>query len=361
MKQNRDSGIELLRIIAMLMVIGVHIFLYGGYFERACEYGGIIELSARFLKLFFRPAVNIFVIITGYFMARSAFNLKKSYKRLLSLYGTVYFYSIMMGMIFFTGKPYFETSHSDLFVLLRMFFPITSQEWYFLTDYFLLCLFSPFVNIVLQKLNKKEYIILIVISSFLMTVWQFIINLAPFLMQDCNYGYEGLIDGKNVFSFLYIYMLGGYIGMYAKERKRPNFIYLVIVILCAVINCVIWVWCGEVLDYSSVAISYANPFVVLAAVCFLMFFKDIHFHNRVVNTLGSTTIGIYAFHEMEYMRNFIWDKFDFEKFDCSNLGVDLISIFAVMLFVFLMGTMIELIRQQLFGVVGKLFQIGKKE
>lgn len=29
MKKKRDSGIELLRIFAILMVIGVHIFVYG--------------------------------------------------------------------------------------------------------------------------------------------------------------------------------------------------------------------------------------------------------------------------------------------------------------------------------------------
>lgn len=91
MKKERDSGIELLRIFAMLMVIGVHAFLYGDYFEEACEYKGAIYKSAHFMKLFFRPAVDTYVIISGYFMVHTAFNLKKSYKRLLSMYGRYIF------------------------------------------------------------------------------------------------------------------------------------------------------------------------------------------------------------------------------------------------------------------------------
>lgn len=359
MKKQRDSGIELLRIVAMLMVIGVHIFLYGGYFDRACEYNDLVKSSAYFLKLFFRPAVNIFVVITGYFMVRSAFDLKASYKRLLSLYGTVYFYSIVLGIIFFAGQAHFETSRSDTLVLLRMFLPLTFQEWYFLTDYFLMCLFAPFVNIILQKLSKKEYLCLLTISIFVMSIWQYIMNIDPFLQEHCNYGYEGIVNGKNVFSFLYVYMLGGYVGLHMKPKKRPNFVYLIGIFLCVWANYFIWMNYGEVLNYNKVAISYTNPFIVSGAVLFLLFFKDLHFHSRLVNLLGSTTIGIYALHEMEYVRNFIWEKLSFAELDCSNLGTNLLRIFIIMLFVFFTGAIIDLLRQQIFKGIGALWNMGK--
>lgn len=354
MEKKRDSGIELLRIFAMLMVIGVHTFLYGDYFDHACEYGGLVESSAYFLKLFFRPAVNVFVIITGYFMARSTFDLKRSYKRLLSMYGTIYFYSIVLGILFFVARPYFKTNHADSATLWKMFFPLAAQNWYYLTDYILLCLFAPFLNIVLQRINKKEYQVLLALTTFVMSIWICLSNIEPFSQVVSDYGYEGIVSGKNVFSFLYIYALGGYIGMYVKVRKRPRLIYLAAVLACVVVNFLIWTNFGEILDYDKVAISYANPFVILSAVFLLLFFKDLHFYSRIINVLASTTIGIYAIHEMVFMRNFIWEKFSFEKIDCSNLGMNLVRIIMIMLIIFFGGAVIELIRQQLFKRVKSL-------
>ena len=142
MKEERDSGIELLRIFAIFMVIGVHIFAYGGYFKAACENTGLVWSSAHFMKLFFRPAVDIFVIITGYFMVHSPFDLKKSYKRALSIYGTVYFYSLLLGIIVLANKSAFETEDTVQIIIAKMLLPLFSQEWYFLTDYILLCLFA---------------------------------------------------------------------------------------------------------------------------------------------------------------------------------------------------------------------------
>lgn len=353
MKKKRDSGIELLRIFAMFMVIGVHAFLYGDYFDQACEYGGMVKYSAYILKLFFRPAVNIFVMITGYFMVHSSFNLKKSYRRLFSMYGTVYFYSIALGIVFFVMNPLFETDYTDIMVAWKMFFPLTAQSWYFLTDYILLCLFAPFLNIILINITKKEYHLLIILTTVVMSIWLCLSNIMPFSQVMRDYGYEGLVAGKNVFSFIYIYMLGGYIGLYGKARRRPKWGYLFGAAFCVLINYVIWINFDAVLDYSSVAISYANPFVVMNSVLLLLFFKDLHFYNNFVNLLASTTIGIYALHEMEYMRNFIWEQFSFQKVDCSNLGVNLLRIFSIMLFIFFTGALIELLRQLVFALIGR--------
>lgn len=361
MKKERDSGIELLRIFAMLMVIGVHAFLYGDYFEEACEYEGAIYRSAHFLKLFFRPAVDTYVIITGYFMVHTAFNLKKSYKRLLSMYGVIYFYSIVLGIIFFAARANFDSKFSDFSIFWKMFFPLTSQNWYFLTDYILLCLFAPFINIILQNIEKKDYKILIILLTLLMSIWLSLTNIEPLSEILSGYGYGEIADGKNVFSFIYIYILGGYVGMHLKTRKRPGIIYLVAAFLCVWINYFIWMNFDEVLGYSHVAISYANPLVILTAVFLLLFFKDLHFYSRTVNMLASTTIGIYALHEMEFMRNFIWEKLSFTNVDCSDLTLNILRIITILFAIFLTGAIIELVRQQIFNIIKGLFTIRRAE
>jgi Uncharacterized protein conserved in bacteria len=354
MEKKRDSGIELLRILAMLMVIGVHIFLYGKYFDRAIEYKGIVASSAHFLKLFFRPAVNIFVIITGYFMVHASFDLKKSYRRLLSIYLAIFFYSVVIGMFVLTLSPSYKNNMSDFVIVWKMLFPLTSQQWYFLTDYFLMCLFAPFLNIILQKMEKKEYQVFIALTTFIMVIWPTLYSLKPFCEIFSGYGHNVLASGKNVFSFLYIYALGGYVRLYEKERKRPKFIYLFFAIFCVFINYVVWMNIGA--DYDVVGVNYSNPLIVLSTVFSLLFFKDLHFYCKMVNVLASTTIGIYAIHESCFIRNFIWQRINFEKMDCSNLGINLFWIIFIMLLIFLVGAAIELIRKQIFLAVGKAFQ-----
>lgn len=123
MKKKRDSGIELLRIFAMLMVIGVHIFVYGGYFDTAREQSGIVWSSAYFMRLFFRPAVNIFIIITGYFMVHSPFDLKsltEGYYRYMGQYCSILSYlalsCLQIGL-------YLKQSIQFLLLLVKCFFP----------------------------------------------------------------------------------------------------------------------------------------------------------------------------------------------------------------------------------------------
>jgi hypothetical protein len=205
----------------------------------------------------------------------------------------------------------------------------------------------------LQRISKKEYQILIFLTTFVVSVWMCLANIQPFSQVVSDYGYDGIVDGKNLFSFLYVYMLGGYIGMYMEKREKSCIIYLIGALLCVWVNYFIWTKYGKILDYDSVAISYANPFVVLNAVFLLLFFKDLHFYNPVINRISSTTIGIYALHELEYMRNFIWKKFSFEKIDCSDLGKNLLRIFSIMLLIFFTGAVIELLRQELFKGIRK--------
>ena len=81
LKKERDSGIELLRIFAILMVIGVHAFSYGGFFSAAQQIGGHVASTALLMKLATRPAVNIFVMITGFFMVHVPFDPKKNLRR----------------------------------------------------------------------------------------------------------------------------------------------------------------------------------------------------------------------------------------------------------------------------------------
>lgn len=355
MAGKRDSGIELLRIIAILMVIGVHAFLYGNYFEAAKEQGGLVSVSAWLLRLAFRPAVNIFVIITGYFMVRTRFNLRRAYKRVFSMYMVVYFYSVVLSLItLLAGAEYYTVNGVQTpvhVIIIKMLLPVLSQNWYYISDYILLCLFAPFVNITLQSITKRQYQVLLALCSVVMSLWFVLAETKPLEDVIRTYGYSDIFNGKNVFSFIFIYIIGGYIGLHVKKNDTVKYRYLAVVLLCLAVNFVLATKLDKLLGFRDVAISYTNPLIILMAVFMLMFFKDLHFYSRIVNRLASATLGIYAIHEFKYVRMAIWNVFDFRKIDNSNLFLNMVNVVGVIIIIFIVCAAAELLRQRLFAAV----------
>ena len=355
--KTRDSGIELLRIIAVFMVIGVHLFAYSHYKNQSIEIGGIVESMSFGIRVLFMPCVNIFVIITGYFMVKMKFNLERAYKRVFKTYLIVLFYSIVLNMIFIIlGQKYYIINGKTptlLNIVLKMFFPILSQQWYFMTDYILLCLFAPFLNIILQNIKQKDYKILLCISTFVMSIWFLLSNLRGFDHIVSTNGFGDIQAGKNLFSFMYIYMIGGYIRLHCSKYESPKPLYLVGAFVCWIINVQLGNGILEFLELQDMVLKFSNPLIILSAVFLLLYFKDLHFQSKIVNTIASTSLGVYVIHEFVCVRNVIWSIFDFRKVDCSNMFFNIVYIFSIMIMVFGVCAALDLLRQKLFNLFKK--------
>ena len=86
-KKLRDSNIELLRIISMIMIVVHHYEMFAGFTNSGnVSLNSYIEIALYSLG---KLGVNIFVIISGYFLITSQFNTKKAVK----LWMQIFFYS----------------------------------------------------------------------------------------------------------------------------------------------------------------------------------------------------------------------------------------------------------------------------
>lgn len=75
---NRNIGLDALRIISMMMVLALHYLGKGGLLERnTSEIYNVIYLLLEALSI---VAVNCFVLISGYFLCKSEFKLKKIFE-----------------------------------------------------------------------------------------------------------------------------------------------------------------------------------------------------------------------------------------------------------------------------------------
>ena len=144
----RNYNIDLFRIIAAFLVTVLHVLGQGGILAYASP-GGINYWTAWFLEIGAYCAVNCFALISGYLMVNSSVKAKS----IIGLWLQVLFYSLLFTSVFFVFVP--ETrSISNLVVA---FTPVLSNQWWYVSSYFALCLFIPFLNKAIANISQQTY------------------------------------------------------------------------------------------------------------------------------------------------------------------------------------------------------------
>lgn len=162
-RQNqRQSNLELYRIIVMLLIVAHHFVVNSGLME-------VMEqnmLSSKSIYLYFfgmwgKTGINCFVLITGYFMCKSTITIRKFLKLLLE----VMFYNIVICAIFIA------TGYEDLTAknILKDMLPITSISDRFTSCFLVFYLFIPFLNKLINNIDKRKHQLLIALCLFTYT------------------------------------------------------------------------------------------------------------------------------------------------------------------------------------------------
>lgn len=178
--KSRNSNIELLRIISMFMVLVLHCLSASG----ALDYkSGVQYWIYWWLEAACIIAVNIFALITGYFMIESSFKVRNLFK--IGWEG-VWVYSVIFSLInIFVSGDSISGSY-----LLRMFFPILTKKFWFVNSYLALYLISPFLNKLIHQLLKKQFDVLLVI---IISLFSLRVTFLPLRWAQDSTGGMGLI------------------------------------------------------------------------------------------------------------------------------------------------------------------------
>lgn len=387
-KAQRKSGIELLRIICMLMIIVLHAYTYGGINQIADTYGGEFEDTAYFIWSFFRTPVNVFIIITGYFMSKDVLDFKKSYRRIPKVYATMLFYSILLTLaafIIYSSQGYLmmnETSDTlsssadsleiyaanrlsgkfAVYSIIKMFFPVFSRQWYFLTNYVIILLLSPFINKVLVEIDKKQFKILLGLLFVFLSIYPTISTMGGLREIFSTEKVLPIEYGKSFISFLFMFIIGAYLKRFVKDDEKLHFKYLGYFVVLCLIDFSLYYWLKDVklnnvaLYNTSVFGQFSNPFVILESVAIFLFFRGFQFKSRVINFIAGTTIGIYAIHEHPLMRGYIWSHNEFGSPQFYNDPWDIPLMILMILGIFAGCAVIDMARQGIFKGAEVLFQ-----
>lgn len=132
--KKRQSNIEFLRIICIIMIIFYHMSNYSNI-NLKTQNISFNKVYFQFIQSGGKVAVNVFMIITGYF------NIKKdrlNIKKMLMLWGEMFFYSIGIYTVFvLIGGTNFNIKD-----FIKCCLPLISEQWWFASCYLLILLFS---------------------------------------------------------------------------------------------------------------------------------------------------------------------------------------------------------------------------
>jgi len=305
-RKQRESNFELMRIFAMFLIIAYHYVLFSNLrFNTA-------ELS--FNRLFYqsmlidgKTGVNLFVMVSGYFMVKSS-GAKTS--KVLQLWGQAFFY-IMLIWVIFHGKlggfgGGFMGSPQDT-LMGKIFFLSSGAQW-FIAVYLVMYLLTPYVNVMLNAMSRTVYRRLLVLTSVFWVLIPTISWIPGMVVTE--------FQGNNLLFFLYLYALGGYLRLYHSEKqKKASFWFLCalgMVVICMITVVAVDIWNTKsmnrlkLLDY---LFNYQNHvFILLLSLFLFLGFKNLNMkHSRVVNYLSSLTFGIYLIHDNWQYRMHLWN------------------------------------------------------
>ena len=204
-KKMRDSNIELLRILAVMGVIVLH---FNGEYGNAFQYvenGTINSYMLRYLEGVFVPAVNIFILITGYYMCNQ-------FKR-----GIIKPFYLIVQVMFFGGITYIVSvvDGTAIFLpssLVRSVIPCN----YYVILYITLYLVSPYINLIFESLHEKQLRLFVLLGFILFSVWPSAIDVLQEIsgtqFQGLNtIGLAGDQAGYTIVNFCLLYIIGSYI------------------------------------------------------------------------------------------------------------------------------------------------------
>lgn len=341
----RDSGIELLRILAMLMIIGHHLYVHSHI-----PIDIMPSSPFRFFILWQTAAgkigVAVFFMISAWYLCDNhAPTLRQSLKRVWRLEREILFYSIGILIV---GNFVLPTPSMDESALtIRLLFPVTTGVWWFATAYVMFLLAYPFLTEGLRKIGRKNHGLLCVVF---LVAWGLLYGVTQL----------GNMSFTNSFGFfVYLYILMSFYRWYMKEfNVRTLWTILGIGFLMITLNLLFENIIPDTdgtlnnIDHNKLFLCYEEKLpILLISFGLIGLFIRINWHNTVINAIASATFGVYLIHHHLYLRNYLWDDslYPFSKL-MNNPHAILICLLAILL-VFSIATIIDLLRQVIFATV----------
>lgn len=265
----RQSNFELLRLLSMLMILGLHAnFLALGNVDASVVHNlGVQDFVRTFLECLCIVGVNIFVLISGWF------GIKPSVKGICSIIFQVAFYTVLLILATLAAGASLPADFHKTIV-----FP--DDGYWFISAYLMLYILSSALNRFAEQTPAKVFRRVLICFFVAEVVWGYFSDSIR------------VRGGYHVLSFIGLYLLARYLRLHpSRLTALKSWQSLLLFFLCVGISTVFYFakWLPS-------TIAYTAPSVILASVFLLLAFSKMTFTSKAVNWCAASAFAIYLVH-----------------------------------------------------------------
>lgn len=282
--KSRNSSFEVLRLIAMTIIIFHHFVVHGIIpvvdIWQNHSMGILISILMGWGGYL---GNSLFILLTGYFSV----NQKFSVKRLVILLGTMVFYSLAIAMIC-------NSQHRlSMKAMIPALFPFLFGYNWFVACYLMFMPLTPYINKLLRQLTKMQYLWLVVMEYFLYCI-------VPVFRGNS-------FSNAYMLQFVMVYCIGGYLKLYGFKNEKLNktgtwiVVILVLGILTNVAVALQWL-----IGYRDIWRSVNFLSTGIAVGMFMVATCHKPFYSFKINKLAGSVLGVYLIHDNPLVRPFLW-------------------------------------------------------
>lgn len=331
----RNINIDLIKVIAVFLVISVHFFLNTNFYVTPII--GKNMYSAVFFRTLCMMCVPLFMITTGYLMRKK--ELSKSYYLSLARVLISYFIYVILFILFY--YRFFNQEITLSYILFELLdFNSTGYSWY-VEMYIGLFLLIPFLNTSYNNLNKKSKKILIG-TLLLLTSAPGLFNIKHTITMDY---------WISLFPFTY-YFIGAYISEYKEDFKilPLSLIFIITLIISSLLNIYMshntnFIW--------SVYNDWASIFNVLTTISFFTIITKLNL-NKIPYVLKKIIIKLSTLSFAAYLASHLVDKYIYTIYFESSLTCGIANYFKAVPCIFIGSMIIAYFINLLYEVVDKI-------
>lgn len=327
---NRQSNIELLRILSMFFVLVGHVGMIVGSPDKDLFSSDFLSSFLRILiQGFSVVGVNIFVLISGWFGIKASLKGGSAFIfQFLFLIWAVYFLEIVTGITIFDFQG------------LKNSLGLTGEYW-FVMAYLGLYILTPVLNTYVEQASKEQFRWLLI----------------SFYSFQCYYcwisGFVNYFEGYSVVFFCGLYLTARYIKLYP-----ITFLYKNSFKLYVIISTVISIFASIGIYFFDSAVRmlrYDNPLVIISSISLLLSFTKLSFQNKYINIIAKSSFAVYIIHFNPFIFPFFRDVVRYLELYYSNVSLILV-LFLFMVVVFLICVVVDQIRICTWNFLSCLFK-----
>lgn len=334
----REPNFEVMRTVAMFFIVVYHCLTHGVGDGYGFSVSNPVTLSnvlfSDFLLVFSSIAVNLYVMVSGYFLVDLSFKAS----RIVRTWTYACFYSVVITLLLMS----LQIELFSIVALGKSFFPISTDAYWFVTQYIGLLILSPFLVLLVKQLSYKQYVWLLIGGAFMCLA----------IIPDFPLGKRfHVTHGNSVWSFAYLFLVAGFIKHHLKKLPMTWLLASALFVTLLTMGCEVFLGYHD----NAVSLLWLNynglPFILSVLVFIMIRQMQISESGfwKVLVKLAPYTFGVYLIHDHLMVRGWLWNSVSLTSW-CDQRIYPLI-VLGLCCLIFVVAALIDGIRKKLFAIL----------